>query len=104
MNSHFPTVVCSRGKRHARRWYEAPETNQKAAVGRELWAGFDAKMPSEWESWLRHRREATPTDDQVMASIALADMKKRNAAKLEIEREKEFIAEVTYFPGKKNSN
>ena len=60
----------------------------------DQYEGFDAKMPSEWESWLRHRREAPPTDEQIMASMALAEMKKRNAAKLEQEREQEFIAEV----------
>ena len=38
--------------------------------------GFDAEIPSEWESWLRHRRDDPPTEKQVLQSYALADLKK----------------------------
>ncbi len=82
------------GKRTPRRYYEAPETHQKDTIGVDLWAGFDAKMPAEWESWLRHRREDPPTEQQVLTSLAYAETKKRNAAKLERKRLEEFAQEV----------
>lgn len=67
----------SRGRRRARRWYtnEVSEHHDvrdttKGAIG------FDAEIPAEWESWLRFRRDAPPTEKQVLQSLALADMKK----------------------------
>jgi len=82
----------SRGKRRPIRWYDSPETNQKEVIGQNLWGGFDAKMPAEWESWLRQRRDDPPTDEQVMQSLALADMKKRNAARLDAKNKEQLLA------------
>ena len=59
------------------------------------YAGFDAGMPSEWEAWLRHRRDEPPTDEQVLNSLAYAEMKKMNAARLEEKRIEELKAEVS---------
>ena len=64
-------------------------------VGVDWTAGFDAKMPAEWESWLRHRREDPPSDEVVMTSMAYAEMKKINAAKLEVKRIEELQSEVS---------
>ena len=33
---------------------------------KDLWAGFDNDLPSEWESWLRFRRDDPPTDQEVL--------------------------------------
>ena len=46
------------GKRTPKRWYVSPETDEKEAIGVNFTGGFDALMPAEWESWLRHRRYA----------------------------------------------
>eukprot|EP00088_Acartia_fossae_P003616 TRINITY_DN11533_c0_g1_i2.p1 TRINITY_DN11533_c0_g1~~TRINITY_DN11533_c0_g1_i2.p1 ORF type:complete len:184 (+),score=37.50 TRINITY_DN11533_c0_g1_i2:45-596(+) len=74
------------GKRRPTRWYNAETTGRKDIVSRDTWAGFDSDLPSEWESWLRYRRDNPPSDDEVLQGLALADMKKRNAAKLEVKR------------------
>ena len=55
-------VFFSRGKRHAKRWYHAIDTKVKDGIDPNTWAGFDASMPAEWESWLRHRRDKPPTE------------------------------------------
>ena len=60
---------------------------------REEWAGFDSNLPSEWESWLRHRRADAPTEKEVLQSLALGQLKKVNAAKLEEERKAEMLAQ-----------
>ena len=80
------------GKRRPTRWYNTVDTNKKDIVHIDTVAGFDAELPSEWESWLRHRRADPPTEKQVMQSLAMAEMKKINAAKLEEIRHKEMIA------------
>merc|ERR1712037_778382 len=64
----------SRGKRRPRRYYQASTTGQKDIMGKDWNAGFDSKMPSEWEAWLRHRRDQPPTDEQVLNSLAYAEM------------------------------
>ena len=45
------------GKRRPTRWYNTGEvTKRDAETGpAETWGGFDAELPAEWESWLRHR-------------------------------------------------
>ena len=68
------------------------DTNKKDIVARDTWAGFDAELPSDWESWLRHRRANPPSEKEVMQSLALAEMKKMNAAKLEEARHAEMVA------------
>ena len=55
----------SRGKRRAKRWYEHVSTGRAEILGREKFAGFDSEVPAEWESWLRHRRNEPPTEEQV---------------------------------------
>ena len=80
------------GKRRPTRWYNTMDTNKKDIVARDTWAGFDAELPSEWESWLRHRRANPPSEKEVMQSLALAEMKKMNAAKLEEARHAEMVA------------
>ena len=48
--------ILRRGKRTAKRWYQAPHVTEKQAIGYGTADGFDSKLPAEWESWLRHRR------------------------------------------------
>lgn len=94
--SNLEVFFCiRRGKRRPIRWYRAPETESKEIMGIDLYAGFDAKMPSEWESWLRHRRDEPPTEDQIRRSLALSELKKMNAAKLEMERIEELKTDVS---------
>ena len=35
-------IVCSRGRRQARRWFESPATGSKEVVGKDVYGGFDA--------------------------------------------------------------
>ena len=79
------------GKRRPTRWYNTVDTNKKDIIDRDRVAGFDAELPSEWESWLRHRRAEPPTEQEVMQSLAIAEMKKINAAKLEDARHAEML-------------
>jgi len=74
------------GKRRPTRWYNTAETGKDDVISKDLWAGFDSDLPSEWESWLRYRRDDPPTEEEVLQSLALAQMKKRNAAILEEKR------------------
>jgi len=65
-----PTVILcssfSRGKRRPQRYYVGKEFLEREVAGaKDITGGFDAEMPSEWESWLRHRREDPPTNEQV---------------------------------------
>ena len=45
------------GKRRPTRWYNTGDiAADDAETGpSEKWGGFDAELPAEWESWLRHR-------------------------------------------------
>ena len=36
------------------------------ASDQDSWAGFDSNLPSEWESWLRHRRPEPPTELEII--------------------------------------
>merc|ERR1719151_57190 len=82
------------GKRMPTRWYDTAQTNKKEVMGmHESAAGFDTNLPSEWESWLRHRRPEPPTEKEVFQSLALSQLKKVNAAKLEEERRQEMLAQ-----------
>ena len=65
----------SRGRRRPRRWYSNIESGHQDFTTMNP-VGFDAEIPSEWESWLRHRRDDPPTEKQVLQSYALADLKK----------------------------
>lgn len=67
-----------RGKRLPTRWFE-PETKD----------AFDQEMPAEWEAWLRNRRKVPPTDEEVMKNYAIIQMKRKNAAELEVKYAKE---------------
>jgi len=64
-------ILCflRRGRRRPQRWYQAIETMKKDIVGRDVYAGFDTNLPSEWESWLRHRRDEAPSEEQVTHRI-----------------------------------
>jgi len=81
------------GKRRPTRWYNTAETEKADIIAKDLWAGFDSNLPAEWESWLRFRRTEPPTDDEVLKSLAIAEMKKVNAAKLEMARAEELKAQ-----------
>ena len=67
----FPITIISinypfsRGKRRAQRWYITDETERKEIIGVDQFAGFDSSLPSEWESWLRHRRADPPQPQEV---------------------------------------
>ena len=39
----------------------------------DLAAGFDAELPAEWESWLRHRRAEPPSEKEVPQLLLLAE-------------------------------
>ena len=65
-----------RGRRRGRRWYTNAISNHNDPRDHSTVAGFDKDIPSEWESWLRFRRDAPPTEQQVLQSLALADLKK----------------------------
>jgi len=60
------------GKRRTSRWF-VPKIKDK----------FDEEMPSEWESWLRGRRDTVPTQEEILKNIAISDLKKVNAAALQ---------------------
>ena len=66
----------SRGKRRSRRWYTNASSGHHDVRDGSISEGFDSEIPSEWESWLRHRRDAPPSDEQIYHSYAIADMKK----------------------------
>ncbi|KAJ2948074.1 hypothetical protein O0L34_g9873 [Tuta absoluta] len=63
------------GKRKAERWYDPPKG-----------LDFQDPIPAEWESWLRMRRTEPPTEEEIQKNLAIAEMKKENAAKLEAQR------------------
>eukprot|EP00093_Oithona_nana_P007446 07446.XXX_347454_346845_1 [CDS] Oithona nana genome sequencing. len=86
----------SHGKRRPRRWFTSPASNYHDPRGSNITEGFDNEVPSEWESWLRNRRELPPTEAEILQSFAIADLKKRNAADLERKRIEELKAEGRY--------
>jgi len=49
--------------------------------------------------WLRMRRDDPPTFEQVMESLALADLKKRNAAKLDAKNQEQLLEMGREVPG-----
>ncbi|CAK1602316.1 unnamed protein product [Parnassius mnemosyne] len=65
----------SRGKRKPSRWYDPPKG-----------LDFQDPLPAEWESWLRMRRKEPPTEEEIAKNLAIAQMKKENAAKIETQR------------------
>merc|ERR1711862_600720 len=83
----------SRGKRRGRRWFTHESSNHQDPRIHTNVDGFDNEIPSEWDSWLRFRRDDPPTAKQVLQSYAIADLKKRNAADLERKRIEELTAE-----------
>lgn len=66
----------SHGKRRPRRWFTSPASNYHDPRGSNITEGFDNEVPSEWESWLRNRRELPPTEAEILQSFAIADLKK----------------------------
>ncbi|KAL0850923.1 hypothetical protein ABMA28_006831 [Loxostege sticticalis] len=64
-----------RGKRKPTRWYDPPKGQD-----------FQDPIPAEWESWLRQRRTEPPTEEEIAKNVAIADLKKINAAKIEEKR------------------
>ncbi|XP_075975549.1 NADH dehydrogenase [ubiquinone] 1 alpha subcomplex assembly factor 2 [Anticarsia gemmatalis] len=63
------------GKRKASRWYDPPKGQD-----------FQEPIPAEWEAWLRMRRPVPPTEEEIEKNLAIAKMKKINAAKIEEQR------------------
>ncbi|XP_073958481.1 uncharacterized protein [Choristoneura fumiferana] len=63
------------GKRKATRWYDP-------AKGQD----FQDPIPAEWEAWLRMRRVDPPTEDEIARNLAMAQLKKENAMKIEAKR------------------
>merc|ERR1712241_1099856 len=86
----------SRGKRRGRRWFTSPTSGHHDPRNTEITQGFDSEIPSEWDSWLRFRRDMPPTEQQILQSYALAEMKKKNVADLERKRIEELTAEGSY--------
>ncbi|KAL4716911.1 hypothetical protein ACJJTC_012722 [Scirpophaga incertulas] len=66
------------GKRKATRWYDPPKG-----------LDFQEPIPSEWESWLRMRRVDPPSEEEIAKNLAVANLKKINAARIEEERLKD---------------
>ncbi|XP_046978276.1 NADH dehydrogenase [ubiquinone] 1 alpha subcomplex assembly factor 2 [Vanessa cardui] len=65
----------SKGKRKPSRWYDPPKG-----------LDFQDPLPAEWEAWLRMRRMEPPTEEEIAKNLAIAEMKKVNAAKIEKQR------------------
>ncbi|CAH2102220.1 unnamed protein product [Euphydryas editha] len=65
----------STGKRKPSRWYDPPKG-----------LDFQDPIPAEWEAWLRMRRKEPPTEEEIAKNLAIAEMKKVNAAKIEEQR------------------
>lgn len=61
-----------RGRRKTARWFEPPEKDN-----------YGQEISGEWESWLRGRRTEPPTEEEVARNLAIAALKKKNAALLE---------------------
>lgn len=59
------------GKRRER-WFEPP-----------LKEDFMQEMPAEWESWLRGRRKEVPKEEEIMRSLAIMQIKKKNAIEID---------------------
>ena len=67
----------SLGRRRPRRWFtNSASGHQDIRDTTKGFVGFDAEVPAEWDSWLRFRRDTPPTNQQVLQSLALADLKK----------------------------
>lgn len=66
------------GKRKASRWFDPPEAEN-----------FEQERPAEWDAWLRGRRTQPPEESEVLKNLAIMQMKKENAAKLEAKYAKE---------------
>lgn len=81
------------GKRRPTRWYDTAQTGKGDMLHKDAWGGFDSDLPAEWESWLRFRRTQPPSEDEVLNSLAIAELKKVNAAKLEGKRLEELTAQ-----------
>lgn len=65
----------SEGKRKPSRWYDPPKGQD-----------FQNPIPAEWESWLRMRRKEPPSEEEIAKNVAIAQIKKENAAKIEMKR------------------
>ncbi|XP_059051204.1 NADH dehydrogenase [ubiquinone] 1 alpha subcomplex assembly factor 2 [Achroia grisella] len=63
------------GKRKPSRWYDPPKGQD-----------FLDPIPAEWEAWLRMRRTDPPTQEEIANNLAIAKLKKENAAKIEAKR------------------
>ncbi|XP_072937843.1 NADH dehydrogenase [ubiquinone] 1 alpha subcomplex assembly factor 2 [Epargyreus clarus] len=63
------------GRRNPSRWYDPPKG-----------LDFQEPIPAEWESWLRKRRQDPPTEEEIAKNLAIAEMKKVNAANIETKR------------------
>ncbi|XP_056647357.1 NADH dehydrogenase [ubiquinone] 1 alpha subcomplex assembly factor 2-like [Diorhabda sublineata] len=62
------------GKTRYSRWFNPPKKDD-----------FMQELPAEWESWLRGRRKIPPTDEEIMKNVAIVQMKKKNAIKVNAE-------------------
>uniref|UniRef100_A0A1L8E161 Putative mimitin mitochondrial n=1 Tax=Nyssomyia neivai TaxID=330878 RepID=A0A1L8E161_9DIPT len=69
----FYEISANQGRAKRARYFEPP--------GKE--DGFDHEMSAEWEAWLRGRRQEAPTPEELLQNLAIAEMKKHNAAQLE---------------------
>ncbi|XP_026759082.1 NADH dehydrogenase [ubiquinone] 1 alpha subcomplex assembly factor 2 [Galleria mellonella] len=65
----------SLGKRKPSRWYDPPKGQD-----------FQDPIPAEWEAWLRMRRTDPPSKEEIEKNLAIAQLKKINAAKIETKR------------------
>uniref|UniRef100_A0A1A9ZDD4 NADH dehydrogenase [ubiquinone] 1 alpha subcomplex assembly factor 2 n=1 Tax=Glossina pallidipes TaxID=7398 RepID=A0A1A9ZDD4_GLOPL len=65
------------GKRKPSRWFEPADKE-----------AFDQELTAEWEAWLRGRRDAPPTKEELIQNLQIMEMKKRNAEKLEAKYKK----------------
>ncbi|KAF2346374.1 NADH dehydrogenase [ubiquinone] 1 alpha subcomplex subunit 12 [Trinorchestia longiramus] len=56
-------------------------------------------LPSEWDSWLRHRRRLPPTEEEVQRNLQIALMKKKNADALAMVRGQPVASEAPKYVG-----
>ncbi|XP_034948077.1 NADH-ubiquinone oxidoreductase assembly factor N7BML [Chelonus insularis] len=91
---------------HGTKYYEDPERLRNRGRSYEPAdpENLHPEIPPEWEAWLRYRRANPPTPEEVMANYELMMTKKKNAAELEIQYNKEKGKTVEAIPSKPQLN
>lgn len=72
-----------------KRWYFPPTGSEE---------DWDREIPPEWEAWMRYRRIEAPTEEEINLNLAVAHMKRVNAARLEEQRRLEASGQKSLKP------